>query len=252
VRDSECFAAGTLVLTPAGERPIEAIQAGDLVLSWDFAQAALVPAPVVATMQHGGSAVLALHLANGTILQVTAEHPLWVRGDWLPAGRVRVGDALSHAAGVLTPVRVVTIQQGAVTDVYNIEVGHSDHTYVAGGILVHNKLAAGGIRMPVPGGVWDVMAEAGVPEAAIPLNAYGAAFMRRLLGIMPSSTPYDYPSSRSSLALLRAAEALSLASSSGIAANTSYTYNVNANYGKTQEVGSLVRDLRALEAMTSS
>ncbi len=42
-----CFREGTLIATPEGERPVEAIAAGDLVLAHDAGGGALAPRPVI-------------------------------------------------------------------------------------------------------------------------------------------------------------------------------------------------------------
>jgi hypothetical protein len=51
-----CFAAGTLIATPGGDRPVETLQAGDLVLTW---QGAAVPVLWAGGRQVSGAALRA-------------------------------------------------------------------------------------------------------------------------------------------------------------------------------------------------
>lgn len=69
-----CFAAGTVVLTGAGHRPIEEVALGDLVLThlgrWR---------PVTAVMSREAPTTLVIHAHGLPDIRTTDEHPFWAR-----------------------------------------------------------------------------------------------------------------------------------------------------------------------------
>ena len=68
---SLCFPAGTLVATPAGEKPIEQLHAGDTVLAEDTKSGTVEPRRVEAVIADGVQPLLALDLADGSRLSAT-------------------------------------------------------------------------------------------------------------------------------------------------------------------------------------
>ncbi len=149
-----CFVAGTRIATPRGERSIEGLQVGDLVLAYDENQHRVVPRPVVSTMVYADIVPGRFSLTSGRSLGVTANHPFYlpderryVRADEV-AGDARLL-ALNEANDVMSAV-ASGFQAGVdiiPTQVYNIEVAEH-HNYFAEGVLVHNK--SGGF--PADGG----------------------------------------------------------------------------------------------------
>lgn len=127
-----CFASGTPVATPGGPVPIERIAEGDTVLTYDAGQ--VVRVPVIRVRRREASRLLALTLDGGT-LRVTVEHPIHVGRRWVPARELRVGDELQTREGT-TRVRAIAVEEGLRT-VHSLRVG-TPHTYLAGGVLVHN------------------------------------------------------------------------------------------------------------------
>ena len=138
-----CFAAGTPVLTPDGPRPIEAIAVGDAVLSWSAERGGPVVAKVVRTKQRPAHEILRLELADGTLLRLTRNHPLFVPGrdSWIPAGDLRAGDRVAVlAVDRLIPVEVTSVIATATdedVDVYDLTI-EPTHAYFAGGVWAHN------------------------------------------------------------------------------------------------------------------
>ena len=94
-----CFAAGTLVHTKEGLKPIETIKVGDWVLSkHESGEGERAYKRVTQTFKHEDREVIkALCCVVGTDkvkrdcnLVVTAEHPIWVQGKgWKPAGKLK-------------------------------------------------------------------------------------------------------------------------------------------------------------------
>jgi pretoxin HINT domain-containing protein len=134
VQQCDCLLAGTLItLADGSTKPVETIAIGDVVLSFDESSKTMKPAAVVAT--HAPFETNHYRILNGN-LRLTEAHPVLMNGRWVNAGDVKVGDALTDLRG--HAVRIISIEE--VNDsapTYNFQV--STGTYVAGGIVVHNK-----------------------------------------------------------------------------------------------------------------
>lgn len=144
-----CFAAGTLVATPNGQRPIESLAVGDDVLGVEVdGSSAVQPIPrrVVATKVTRDRALVALSLARAgappDVLFVTREHPFFelsrVGGPgWSAAGALGEGSLVATIDGPATVTS--TAESDRREDVYNLEV-EGVHTYLVGsyGAVVHN------------------------------------------------------------------------------------------------------------------
>lgn len=84
----ECFVAGTLV----GGRPIETIQAGDYVQSWNEVTQQSERHRVVRTMRSRPSSLVRVTFSDGQSFVCTPGHPfLLTDGSWQPAGTLRNG-----------------------------------------------------------------------------------------------------------------------------------------------------------------
>jgi hypothetical protein len=72
---------------------------------------------------------------------VTDNHPFWSaeRQEFVPAGKLHVGEQLQRADGTLTQVARITARRGPPVEVFNLEVD-AEHVYHVGttGVLVHN------------------------------------------------------------------------------------------------------------------
>lgn len=172
-----CFAAGTRVATPDGQRAIESLNAGDKVYAVDPNTMELVTKRVLQTHRHLDKELLKLTLSDGRTLQVTEEHPFFDPGSrrWRAAGILAAGDrvvaveplsasvaaipmapparlmpdeklALAQAGEGRQPsaareLTVASVERlGQRADVFNVTVeGLSD--YLAEGVLVHNMKA---------------------------------------------------------------------------------------------------------------
>lgn len=74
-----CFTAGTKVLTPDGEKPIESISEGDFVIS------AIGPQRVRSTSARKAERIVRVHLSNGKKINCTPEHPFLTEYGWVNA-----------------------------------------------------------------------------------------------------------------------------------------------------------------------
>ena len=139
-----CFVPGTLIATPDGPRPIEALKAGDLVLA-RCADAAPVPARVLQVHGSATRSVVSLSIAGETI-RTTREHPFWSvdHQAWRPALGLEPGEALLTSSGPVALDAVVVADELQPT--LNLEIERL-HTFLVGacGVLVHN---GGGTKRP--------------------------------------------------------------------------------------------------------
>jgi hypothetical protein len=154
-----CFVAGTPLLTPTGEKAIELLQPGDLVLSRSEhdSEGSVEAKPVVNTFVRVAP-VLELRI-GGRSITTTAEHPFYVVGrGWVAAGHLSAGDLLCSHDGSLRLLDHL-IETGKVTTVYNVEVADF-HTYFVGcqewgfSVWAHN---ANGICFPANAIYEDVL-----------------------------------------------------------------------------------------------
>jgi RHS repeat-associated protein len=157
-----CFPAGTPVSTTSGLRPIESIEPGHQVWTYDLVSSQWLPCAVLRSFRrkHEGLAVDVM-LAGETI-RATFRHPFWVvqgdrleererrehlasvpeaartAGRWVDAGDLQAGDRLLLRAGGIESVQSVRICP-IDEHVYNFEVDRF-HCYAVGraGALVHN------------------------------------------------------------------------------------------------------------------
>ncbi|MDG0794164.1 polymorphic toxin-type HINT domain-containing protein [Cohnella ginsengisoli] len=135
-----CFAAGTPVKTSLGEKPIESVQIGDLVLSKNDQTGEQSYKPVEAIFAREAEETWNIY-AGGEKLTTTDRHPFWVedRG-WVLASDLKVGDLLENALGNPVPIDRVEIVQQHIK-LYNFTV-QDFHTYYVSslGIWTHNAI----------------------------------------------------------------------------------------------------------------
>jgi hypothetical protein len=130
----DCLPAGTpITLADGTTKPVEKIQVGDRVLSYDQLAAGMTSAEVVAV--HAPYAAAHYFVVNEKV-SMTENHPVLVGGEWVAAGQLKVGDMLTRAGGDQESIFSIRRVDEAVT-VFNFQV--SLGTYVAGGFIMHNK-----------------------------------------------------------------------------------------------------------------
>lgn len=129
-----CFLSGTPILLANGKTlPIEKINVGDEVMAFDEATKTLKKDKVKTFFIHDADRYLIINHS----LKVTQNHPVYFEGKWIEIGKLKVGDNLLDSEG--KPLSMTSIQEvREKVKVYNLEV-NPYHTYIAGGIVVHNK-----------------------------------------------------------------------------------------------------------------
>ena len=131
-----CFAAGTLVQTIDGPRPIESIRVGDRVLSQGTSTGQLAFQPVVAIHRNQPAATLRIAIGGESIV-ATGIHRFWKAGKgWTMARELKAGDRLRMVGGI---VEIESIEADKTQPVYNLDVAHNRDFFVGTeGLLVHD------------------------------------------------------------------------------------------------------------------
>jgi len=129
-----CFLAGTGVDTADGIIPIEILEVGDTVKTYDLKNKKYSKSKITHTYKHND---VDGYIIINDIIRTTVYHPFYSDGEWIKAGDLSIGDKILHVDGVEHKVSSIETFDDNV-DVYNIEVDGT-HNYFAEGYLVHNK-----------------------------------------------------------------------------------------------------------------
>lgn len=154
-----CVAAGTPISLANGKtRPIEEVEAGDVVLSYTKAAdgtSVLTARTVTARLDRGVKDCLELTLADGRTLRCTPDHRLLTSKGWIEAQHLLTGD---DASDLLIGPHVVVEESGAVGQpldrmrlvrvkpvgalaTYDLTVAgasEDEASFLANGVAVHN------------------------------------------------------------------------------------------------------------------
>lgn len=146
IKPTACFVAGTMVAVPAasgiGYAPIEQINEGDIVFSYNLGTGLYEENIVTETFINQATTLVTLCIDGETII-TTENHPFYSAdlNGWVSAASLTSGDHVLLLDG--TSVAVVSTVIDSVdipVDVYNFTV-ESNHTYYVGNhsFLVHNE-----------------------------------------------------------------------------------------------------------------
>lgn len=138
-----CVARGTRVSTPTGPRRVEDFAIGDALITVDplTGESAVTHVTHIRSAQRECGALT----FGDSALTVTSDHPLFdpqtrrfhPAGDWLTGARTRL---LAFEGERTRDLEVAAHQRFvAVSQVFDLTVEHAWHTFVAEGIVVHNK-----------------------------------------------------------------------------------------------------------------
>ena len=132
-----CFAAGTLVKTRLGDKPIETLCAGDVLLTRDTTSGGLSFHPVLAVFHNPPAETLRVSLDSSAVV-ATGIHRFWRVGKgWTMARDLKPGD-LVRLVGRTAKVQSVSTDK--VQPVFNLEIAGA-HSFFVGesGVLVHDN-----------------------------------------------------------------------------------------------------------------
>jgi hypothetical protein len=144
-----CFAKGTLIWTKTGQRQIESLELGDLVLSQNIETGELCYKPLIARTVRPPSQLLTITL-DGEEIRATLGHPFWTAGSgWRMAKELKNGAILHGVAGSKS---VASVKPAAHEEAYNLVVADFS-TYFVGesGVLVHDVTPRIPTRATSPG-----------------------------------------------------------------------------------------------------
>lgn len=132
---SGCFPGYTLVSVPGGQRRIDSLEPGEIVLSFDD-QGQILPAKILKLHVHEDQPIKRYHLWGGTHLDATPNH--WVLNQFnafVCIDTLGADDCVVDGLGHLRPIlRKDELERGTV---YNLTV-EGQHTFIADNIRVHN------------------------------------------------------------------------------------------------------------------
>ncbi|MCB9465912.1 MAG: hypothetical protein H6682_19630 [Candidatus Eisenbacteria bacterium] len=129
-----CFLAGTQIQMADGStKAIEDIAVGDVLEGYDASTSAAVPSRVEVVV--APREVDSYFVINRKIY-ATGTQPVLSKGDWVDVASLQAGDTLTDSDGNAVPIRSIEEVFQKVT-VYNMNVSSS--TYIADGIVAHNK-----------------------------------------------------------------------------------------------------------------
>ena len=148
-RRMSCFAKGTPVWTKTGQRPIETLALGDLVLAQHVETGELKYKPIIGITVRPPSAMLKINLDNDQIT-TTLGHPFWVAGaGWRMAKELDKSGRLHGVTGVSS---ICEVEPAPDAEAYNLVVA-GFNTYFVGesGRLVHDNTPRRPTLAIVPG-----------------------------------------------------------------------------------------------------
>lgn len=133
---SDCFVAGTKVLTTRGDINIENIQVDDTIWSVNTDNMKAFISKVVATRTIPNRETVIVEFSNKDTVECTPEHKFYIIGKgYIEISKCEIGvDKVRGASGNYT---IVSITKGAIKTVYDIQV-EPNNNFFANGVLVHN------------------------------------------------------------------------------------------------------------------
>lgn len=139
------FVAGTIVKTGLGERSIETISKGDLVLSRNPETGEESYKKVINTLSRNVNEIFHIEYSDGSVVETTWNHPFYIDGKDMVEAKDLVEGNNSILAEGNRILKIVSVERSILeqqTPVYNFEV-EDNHTYFVGkqGIWVHNDPA---------------------------------------------------------------------------------------------------------------
>jgi hypothetical protein len=174
-----CFIAGTKILMADGSiKNIEDVMLGDVVLGKDGSHNEVLEF-LRPTLGDTGATMMAF---NGEMPFMTSDHPVYVRGyGWksfdpkmteqkyfMPVGKYQVGDIIETPDGLGFEIKSIEeyTDQNQDQIIYNFRLG-GNHTYIADGLIVHNKCFIAGTEVLLEDNTWKKIEDVGLDQILI-------------------------------------------------------------------------------------
>lgn len=146
---ASCFVKGTPVWTKTGQRVIESLEPGDLVLAQDIDTGHLEYKPIIGRTVRPPSPIVKLSIDNEEI-RTTRGHLFWIPGTgWQMAKELEKGMRLYGLKG---SIAIRAAESDGESEAYNLVIA-GDSTYFVGahGLLVHDNTPRQPTRVALPG-----------------------------------------------------------------------------------------------------
>ena len=143
-----CFVEGTAIELVDGWKPIEDIEVGDIVLSYNTETTSFEQKKVTELFVHDEDKTLIID----DTLECTPNHPFFRDDEWIHAKELKVGDEILKLDGKYHKVNKIETSEETKT-VYNFEV-EDTHCYFAEGYLAHNKCFTGDTMITLADGTY--------------------------------------------------------------------------------------------------
>jgi predicted phage terminase large subunit-like protein len=134
---ADCFVADTLIRCYEGDRPIQSIRPGDLVLSFNHLTQQNEYKKVLATREKSANKTIIIETLCHKKIECTPDHRIFANGKYTPAVFCRPGSML-FTENEMTLIFSLN-SQNKEKNVYDIQV-EGNHNFFANGILAHNCL----------------------------------------------------------------------------------------------------------------
>ena len=152
IHNAPCFVAGTLIKLKDGVKPIEEVEVGEEVLSYNHRKLQEETGKVVSILSKKDVEVVTYTLSNETSITATLDHPIFVEDKGyssldpdltlsdsnLKVAKIEVGDVLKSSSGESITISAIEVQKENTT-VYNLNAVEPNSNYYANGVLVHNR-----------------------------------------------------------------------------------------------------------------
>jgi predicted phage tail protein len=187
-----CFLGDTLVRTPSGQQRIDTLRQGEFVISFDDC-GNLYEAKVLQVHVHENEPVVRYFLWGGTYLDATPNH--WVLNQFnafVAIGTLGEDDCLVDENGHLRPI--VNRQSLPLGTVYNLTV-EGKHTFIAGGIRVHNAGLGPGFTTGAGGGGGSKGSGGSYTPSTAPDSLNSTAFVK-IIDLLGEGEIEGFPSAR--------------------------------------------------------
>lgn len=139
-RDTPCFLAGTKVLMADGTfKNIENIFEGEKVLVFDLESNNIITSSVLDVFHHDADVMTDYYLVINDDLCVTPNHRMYVKGEWVYAGDLNVGDCLFNGEKDIVITSIYNVFEKNPS--FDIEIENQHNYFVKLNddvVLVHN------------------------------------------------------------------------------------------------------------------